>query len=366
MNIDKLQKEINIQVNEEMTIGNYRAYDFRLVRYMGLEPAILLTYLCDQDKFINKSNVGSEFYKQKKYIEFFTGLTSKQQTLAIKKLSQLEILTVVKKGMPAKNYFRIDYNKVREMKKIVVDEFYGEIEKYDYYKHEFDSDEEILKYANEKALNNFKSSEPETGSQENLKDSDINNLEINNLDSFNFNSKELNLKGQHETVVNITDDNIKNNNIEDKNGIEDSKIFSGKADTSASVLKTPAAEGEEKPKKGKGGLGPLYDEITKRIPVAIYPTLNAALKTYLKAHLGIRRLPSPEKWEDMIKKLQEYASVELSGASGKKFMENRALEIVKKAIDGKDGVPYTDFDDIYDKGLMEPTFELNRDYTKGY
>lgn len=169
-----------------------------------------------------------------------------------------------------------------------------------------------------------------------------------------------------ETVVNNTDDNIKNNNIEDKNGIEDSKIFSGKADTSASVLKTPAAEGEEKPKKGKGGLGPLYDEITKRIPATIYPTLNAALKTYLKAHLGIRRLPSPEKWEDMIKKLQEYASVELSGASGKKFMENRALEIVKKAIDGKDGVPYTDFDDIYDKGLMEPTFELNRDYTKGY
>ena len=367
MNIDMLQREINIQVNEEMTVGNYRAYDFRLVRYIGLEPAILLTYLCDQDKYINKSKVGSEFYKQKKYIEFFTGLTSKQQTLAIKKLSQLEILTVVKKGMPAKNYFRIDYNKVREMKKIVVDEFYGEIEKYDYYKHEFDSDEEILKYANEKALNNSKSSEPETGSQGNRKDSDINNLEINNLDSFNFNSKELNLKGQHETVVHNPDDNIKNNNIKDKNGKEDSKIFSGKADDSASILKTPAAaEGVEKPNKVKGGLGPLYDIVTKMVPAEIYPTLNAALKTYLKAHLGIRRLPSPEKWEDMIRKLQEYASVELSGASGKKFIENRALEIVKKATDGKDGVPYTDFDDIYDKGLMEPTFELNRDYTKGY
>lgn len=371
MNIDMLQREINIQVNEEMTVGNYRAYDFRLVRYIGLEPAILLTYLCDQDKYINKSKVGSEFYKQKKYIEFFTGLTSKQQTLAIKKLTQLEILTVVKKGMPAKNYFRIDYNKVREMKKIVVDEFYGEIEKYDYYKHEFDSDEEILKYANEKALNNSKSSEPETGSQGNRKDSDINNLEINNLDSFNFNSKELNLKGQHETVVHNLDDNIKNNNIEDKNGKEDgkedSKIFSGKADDSASILKTPAAaEGVEKPNKVKGGLGPLYDIVTKMVPAEIYPTLNAALKTYLKAHLGIRRLPSPEKWEDMIRKLQEYASVKLSGTSGKKFIENRALEIVKKAIDGKDGVPYTDFDDIYDKGLMEPTFELNRDYTKGY
>lgn len=197
----------------------------------------------------------------------------------------------------------------------------------------------------------------------------IDNPLIDNLTSNNSILSKDNknyIEDNTETVVNNTDDNIKNNNIEDKNGIEDSKIFSGKADTSASVLKTPAAEGEEKPKKGKGGLGPLYDEITKRIPATIYPTLNAALKTYLKAHLGIRRLPSPEKWEDMIKKLQEYASVELSGASGKKFMENRALEIVKKAIDGKDGVPYTDFDDIYDKGLMEPTFELNRDYTKGY
>lgn len=198
----------------------------------------------------------------------------------------------------------------------------------------------------------------------------IDNPLIDNLTSNNSILSKDNknyIEDNTETVVNNTvNDNIKNNLEEDKNGKEDSKIFSGKADISASVLKTPAAEGEEKPKKGKGGLGPLYDTITQRVPAAIYPTLNAALKTYLKAHLGIRRLPSPEKWEDMIKKLQEYASVELSGASGKKFMENRALEIVKKAIDGKDGVPYTDFDDIYDKGLMEPTFELNRDYTKGY
>ncbi len=198
----------------------------------------------------------------------------------------------------------------------------------------------------------------------------IDNPLIDNLTSNNSILSKDNknyIEDNTETVVNNTvNDNIKNNLEEDKNGKEDSKIFSGKADTSALVLKTPAADGEAKLKKGKGGLGPLYDEITKRIPAAIYPTLNAALKTYLKAHLGIRRLPSPEKWEDMIKRLQEYASVELSGASGKKFMENRALEIVKKAIDGKDGVPYTDFDDIYDKGLMEPTFELNRDYTKGY
>ena len=172
-----------------------------------------------------------------------------------------------------------------------------------------------------------------------------------------------------ETVVHIgSDNNIKNNNLEEeKNGMVGNMIFSGNADGSASIPKTPAAaEGNKKPKKGKGGLGPLYDIITVRMPAAIYPTLNAALKTYLKSFIGIRRLPSPEKWEDMIKKLQDYASVSISGASGTKFMENRALEIVKKAIDGKDGVPYTDFDDIYDKGLMEPTFELNRDYTKGY
>lgn len=365
MDIDKLQREVNIQVNEEMTTTSYRAYDFRLVRYMGLEPAILLTYLCDQDKYINKANVGSEFYKQKKFIEFFTGLTSKQQTLAVKKLVQLEILEVVKKGMPAKNYFKINYNKVREMKKIVVDEFYGEIEKYDYYKHEFDTDEEILEQANEKVVNNIPSSEPETGSQENLKDSDINNKEINNLDSYNKLSKDNSIIGVHAergTHLPVEDSKyLDNNTIEDnleeigkKVGTEGIDVFSGKSETGPKH----AAESPSK-KKGKGGLAPLYDMVDERFPKDKYEDINLASKAYLKAHIGGRHLPSEDKWNEMLEFLVNESSIEVAGTSGKKFLPTRAMLILEKAIKGKDGIPYTDFDTI-DGGLREPTVETNQ------
>lgn len=371
MDVDKIQQEINLQVNEEMTTGNYRAYDFRLARYIGLEQSILLTYLCDQDKYINKSNVGAEFYKQKKFIEFFTGLTSNQQTLALKKLKQLEIVDVVKKGMPAKNYFKINYNKIRGLKKLVVDEFYNEIEKYDYYKHEFDSDEEILKNANEKSVNGNTSSDQETKSVVTRKPSDIiNNKEPNNLDSFNSISKDISLKDNSETVVHNTDEEIYNlDNKDKKDGMDGIDVFSGIADKSALIPKTPAPQPcEEKPKKKKGGLAPLYDMVDEKYDKKKYGTLNAGLKTYLKSHLGIRRLPDEEKWKGMLRKLEEYSTVQLSGAVGGKFIETRALNIVDKAIKGKNGVPYMDFDDIYknEEELMEPTFNLNRDFTKGY
>lgn len=378
MDIEKVQQEVNIQVNEEMTTSNYRAYDFRLVRYIGLEPAILLTYLCDQDKFINKRNVGSEFYKQKKFIEFFTGLTSKQQTLAIKKLKQLELIDVIKKGMPAKNYFKIDYNKVREMKKIVVDEFYGEIEKYNYYEHEFDTDEEILEQANEKSVKKELSSEPETGSQENLKDSDINNKEINNLDTYNKLSKDNSIIGVHaERGTHLAgEDNSKNNNIKKNESMEEVleevgktvgpdgiEVFSNQ-DSLVEVPKTAAASPEPK-KKGKGGLAPLYDLVDERIPGDKYPTINIGCKTYLKAHIGIRRLPSVEKWSGMLDFLINESSISINGTSGKKIVPSKAIAILEKAINGKDGVPYLDFDKV-DGGLMEPTVETNQRNNTGY
>ena len=371
MNTDKLQQEINIQVNEEMTTENYRAYDFRLARYIGLEPSIFLTYLCDQDKFINKSKVGLEFYKQKKFIEFFTGLTSTQQTLAIKKLKQLEIIDVVKKGMPAKNYFKINYDKIRKLKKMIINDFYSEIEKYDYYKHEFDSDEEILKNANEKSLNNTSSSHQETLSQETMKAGDIlNNKELNNKDSLNILSKDNILRDNTETVVQIAEGTNTKISSNINTNISFMRENSNKEDLDGLdyIPKTPASPPcEEKPKKKKGGLAPLYDMVDKKFPSSKYYNLNAALKTYLKAYVGIRRIPGVDKWEDMLNRLEQYSSVVVSGASGLKFIESRALEIVDKARNGKNGIPYLDFDDVYHSTeLKEPTFDLNRDFMKGY
>ena len=111
----------------------------------------------------------------------------------------------------------------------------------------------------------------------------------------------------------------------------------------------------------------MYDMVDKRFPSSKYYNLNAALKTYLKAYVGIRRIPDVDKWEDMLNRLEQYSSVVVSGASGLKFIESRALEIVDKARNGKNGIPYLDFDDVYHSTeLKEPTFNLNRDFIKGY
>lgn len=205
-----------------------------------------------------------------------------------------------------------------------------------------------------------------TGSMENQKE--IDNPLIDNPTS-NSISKDISLEDNTQTVVqNLDNKFFKNIDDEIVNGNS-----SGIADDSASVPETPASppegfKGGKKPtERKKGGLAPLYDMVDEKYPSPKYNTLNAGLKTYLKAHLGRRRLPSIEKWEQMLKNLEEYSSVQLAGAVGNKFMESKALEIVQKAITGKDGIPYTEFDDIYHSTeLKEPTFNLNRDFNKGY
>lgn len=190
----------------------------------------------------------------------------------------------------------------------------------------------------------------------------IDNPLIDNITSNNL-SKDILLEDNTETVVQELDNNFFNSL--DNDGTVDSESFS--KDSSEDSTKHAAAPPEEKPKKKKGGLGPLYDMIEEKYPSSKYPTLNVGLKTYLKAHLGKRKLPSEVKWNDMLGRLEIYSSVQLPGTVGSKFMEPKAIEIVDKAIRGKDGVPYLEFDDIYHIGeLKEPAFELNRDFTKGY
>lgn len=201
-----------------------------------------------------------------------------------------------------------------------------------------------------------------TGSLENQKE--IDNPIIDNLTSNNL-SKDILLEDNTETVVyNIGEDNNYLDNKKKDDEINNG-IFSD-SENSAYILKTPATTSEKIPPKKKGGLAPLYDMVDDKYTKAKYPTLNVGLKTYLKAHLGKRRLPSIEKWTNMLKQLEEYSSVQLPGTIGVKFMEAKAIEIVEKAINGKDGVPYLEFDDIFKTELNEPTFDLNRNYTKGY
>ena len=116
--------------------------------------------------------------------------------------------------------------------------------------------------------------------------------------------------------------------------------------------------------KGKGGLKPLIDLANDKFPKERYPDVNSKLITYLKCYLGCRRLPTLEKWEDMLFKLKVYSSVQIPGTSGSKFLNSRAIEIVEKAIYGKNGAPYLDFDNLY--GVKEPHHNSNQNFITGF
>lgn len=333
----------NVRVADRIRQDKYRIFNKELAHYIGLNESIYLAYLIDQDHYFNEDEIGKPFYKQQYYIYYETTLKDSVVTRLNKKFVEMGILKIVKQGLPAKNYFVINY----EVLEKVLDE----------------SIDNFKKIKNQYLEEKQKSENVDTSSGnlqelEGVNYKDINNKESNNKDTSNSISKDISLEDNTKTVV----QNLDNKFFKD---IDDEIVngnSSGIADDSASIPETPAS-----PQKKKGGLAPLYDMVDDKYPSSKYNTLNAGLKTYLKAHLGRRRLPSVEKWEQMLKNLEEYSSVQLAGAVGNKFMESKALEIVQKAITGKDGIPYTEFDDIYHSTeLKEPTFNLNRDFNKGY
>lgn len=204
------------------------------------------------------------------------------------------------------------------------------------------------------ALNNAKKVDDGRGMPENEytpmpeNEQQINNNIINNLSI----SKDID---EAKTSSDIEEDKeLKNNNINEN--IDGDVLVK---DDQCS--QTPAA-----PRKG---LAPLIEIVRERYDEKKDPELVTDLITYLKAHIGCRRLPSEEKWKRMLDDLELYSSITLPGASGNKFMKSRALEIIQKAITGKDGAPFLEFDNIYNvqkPNVMEPQFNLNQEFKKGY
>ena len=112
----------------------------------------------------------------------------------------------------------------------------------------------------------------------------------------------------------------------------------------------------------KGGLGPLIDIINKRFNKEAFPEINNLLVVYIKSYLGRRKLPNEEKWNNMLDDLVAYSTIHLPGTEGGKFMYKTAIQIIEKAITGKDGAPFTEFDNPNIQ--KEPEFNLNQDFKR--
>ena len=330
----------NLQVADRIRDTKYRTFNKELAHYLGLKESIYIAYLVDQDFYFNRLNVGQPFYKQQKYITLETTISSEGLRLLNKKFIELGLLTIKKLGMPAKNYFTINYEVLEQLLNESIEHFSNMLNKC----------ENTTKNDSNESDNQSESS-PNLGEVANPNSGHIiNNKYINNKNTISKDIDEQENCSSNEKK-NVTKNNELLVKLYKQNETENSN--NTKVDTSSNNSS-----------KGKGGLKPLIDLANDKFPKEQYPDVNSKLVTYLKCYLGCRRLPTLEKWEDMLFRLKVYSSVEIPGTSGSKFLNSRAIEIVEKAIYGKNGAPYLDFDNLY--GVKEPHLNSNQNLITGF
>ena len=98
-----------------LSADSYIICNKTLLRLFGADAAILIGELCAEYKYYiqyNKLTEDGMFFSTQDNIEFNTGINAYSQRKALKKLESEGIITITKKGLPAKNYFKINEDKL--------------------------------------------------------------------------------------------------------------------------------------------------------------------------------------------------------------------------------------------------------------
>lgn len=85
-----------------------------LIRELGLHEAIMIGEMCSEYNYWEKCNKLEDdmFYSTRDNIEYNTGLSEHLQRKALKTLQEKNIVSVEKRGLPAVNYYRINFDKI--------------------------------------------------------------------------------------------------------------------------------------------------------------------------------------------------------------------------------------------------------------
>ena len=86
-----------------------------LIKKFGLHEAIIIGELCAEYNYWDEQNKLEEdnmFYSTRENIEENTGLNEHYQRKALKTLQDANIISVKKMGMPAVNYYKINFDKI--------------------------------------------------------------------------------------------------------------------------------------------------------------------------------------------------------------------------------------------------------------
>ena len=95
---------------ELLSQDGYYTLNKRLVKLIGLENAFLLSCFIDKYKFFNE-----EFFYTKENILNDTRLTEYSLNASLKFLRDNNLITIIKKGCPAKNYYNINFDKIQNL-----------------------------------------------------------------------------------------------------------------------------------------------------------------------------------------------------------------------------------------------------------
>lgn len=98
-----------MDVLELLASDNFITFSKSIAKKYGVDAAILLGTMCSWQKFF-----GGEFYKSQEELKEETCLGIYEIKEAVKVLSGCGILTVERKGLPAKNYYLVSANKLGE------------------------------------------------------------------------------------------------------------------------------------------------------------------------------------------------------------------------------------------------------------
>lgn len=85
-----------------------------IIRELGLHEAIMIGELCSEYNYWEKCNKleNDMFYSTRDNIEYNTGLSEHFQRKALKTLQEKEIISTEKRGLPAVNYYKINFDKL--------------------------------------------------------------------------------------------------------------------------------------------------------------------------------------------------------------------------------------------------------------
>ena len=101
-------------ISKMLTTDGYIQVNKYLIRNLGLHEAILIGELCAEYNYWEQQNklINSMFYSTRDNIEYHTGLNSHFQRKALETLINASIIEIHKMGLPATNYYKINFDKL--------------------------------------------------------------------------------------------------------------------------------------------------------------------------------------------------------------------------------------------------------------